>query len=337
VKASSGSDRSASALAATGVHCLEIPTPFSVGSVNCYLIEGDRLTLVDCGPNSATSLHVLERELNARGYALEDLGQIVLTHHHMDHIGLAGVLTERTGAGVACLGAMAPYLENWDAWAARDDDYAAELMERHGLEPHVNEALRSVAMLTRSWGAPASVSVRLADDDVIRCGERDLRVLHRPGHSPSDTILVDEGNRLVFGGDHLLVETSSNALIAHPLTTERWRGPRPQQLVLYRESLVATRQLDVEIVLAGHGPPVNDHRTLIDQRLAEQDARAEALLALLENGPRSAHDLALAFWGRTAITQAFLTLSEVVGHLDLLIREGRAEELDGDTIMYASV
>ena len=37
------------------VHVLPVPTPFAVGRVNCYLVDDDPLTLVDAGPNSATS------------------------------------------------------------------------------------------------------------------------------------------------------------------------------------------------------------------------------------------------------------------------------------------
>ena len=49
--------------ARAGIHALPIPTPFLVGRVNCYLIEDEPLTLVDTGPNSGTSLDVLERAL----------------------------------------------------------------------------------------------------------------------------------------------------------------------------------------------------------------------------------------------------------------------------------
>ena len=67
---------------------MPIPTPFAVGRVNCYLIEDDPLTLVDTGPNSGKALDELERALAERGRRVEDLGLIVVTHQHIDHIGL---------------------------------------------------------------------------------------------------------------------------------------------------------------------------------------------------------------------------------------------------------
>src|SRR5882672_9285588 len=79
-----------------GIHCLRIPTPFQVGRVNCYLIEDEPLTLVDTGPNSGKALDELERALAAHGRRVEDLGLIVLSHQHMDHLGLAGILARRS-------------------------------------------------------------------------------------------------------------------------------------------------------------------------------------------------------------------------------------------------
>ena len=64
------------------IHALPVPTPFVVGRVNCYLVDDDPLTLVDTGPNSATSLTALEAALGEHGRRVEDLGRIVITHQH---------------------------------------------------------------------------------------------------------------------------------------------------------------------------------------------------------------------------------------------------------------
>jgi glyoxylase-like metal-dependent hydrolase (beta-lactamase superfamily II) len=122
------------ALAArAGIHRLAVPTPFLVGRVNCYLIEDSPLTLVDTGPNSGKSLDELERALAEHGHAIEDLGLIVLTHQHMDHIGLVEILVRRSGADVAALYSLGPYLEDFVASAAADDEFSQAIMRRHGV------------------------------------------------------------------------------------------------------------------------------------------------------------------------------------------------------------
>jgi glyoxylase-like metal-dependent hydrolase (beta-lactamase superfamily II) len=324
-----------------GIHCLPVPTPFAIGAVNAYLIEDEPLTLVDCGPNSASAFAELERLLAEHWRTLADLELVIVTHQHMDHMGLAGLVAERSGAEVACLRLLAPYLTDWEAWSAGDDDFAHDLMLRHGVEAPVAKALRSVARMARGWGAPVRPDRALADGDLLRFAGRRMRVLHRPGHSPSDTILHDEERGIVVGGDHLLSRVSSNALISRPLDGGPPGGtdassatvPRPRPLVQYRASLRATRELDAEVVLGGHGEPVTGHRTLIDERLERQDRRAAELLALLAYGPRSAHELASSLWGDVAITQAYLTLSEVLGHVDLLVEDGLVAEDDGGAVV----
>ena len=80
------------------------PTPFAVGRVNTYLIEDDPLTLVDSGPNSAKALDELEQALAALGHRIEDLDLLVVTHQHIDHLGLLDVLAAALGRRGGCAG-----------------------------------------------------------------------------------------------------------------------------------------------------------------------------------------------------------------------------------------
>ena len=81
-------------------------------------------------------------------------------------------------------------------------------------------------------------------------------------------------------------------------------------------------------MLSGHGEPITDHRALIDERFAMHQRRAEKLYGLIAEQSRTGHDLAQALWGDVAVTQAFLTLSEVIGHVDLLINAGHVREVE---------
>lgn len=322
--------------AEAGIHPLVLPTPFGVGPVNTYLIEDDPLTLVDCGPNVATGLGLLERLLAARGHRLADLELVVVTHQHIDHTGLAAAIAERAEVEIACLDALAPVLRRWDEHGILDDDDARALMLHHGVEPHVADALRAVADVVRGYGCSAPVHRLLRDGGQLRLRDRTFTVLHRPGHSPSDVVLHDAERGIALTGDHLLSGVSSNAVITRPLGD--WDGRRPEPLLQYRASLKATRELSFELGLGGHGGPVTGHRELIDERLQAQERRAAHFHDLLAERPLSAHELATARWGAIAITQAFLTLSEVLGHLGLLIADGVvAEDRSGAVIRFQQI
>jgi glyoxylase-like metal-dependent hydrolase (beta-lactamase superfamily II) len=311
-----------------GIHCLPIPTPFAVGRVNCYLIDDEPLTLVDTGPNSGKALDELERALEAHGRKVEDLELIVITHQHMDHMGLAGIIARRSGAEITALDVLAPWAASYGENMAADDAFADEIMGRHGIPEDVRYALRAVAATFRAWGAKATVTQPLREGETLALRDRTLRVHHRPGHSPSDTFFVDEERSLALGGDHLLKHISSNPLIALPLDGSKVSvDERPQSLVIYLDSMARTREMELDLVLAGHGEPIDAHRELIDGRFRMHERRAEKLHGLIAERSQTAYELAQAMWGNVAVTQAYLTLSEVLGHTDLLVNDGRVREV----------
>ena len=245
-----------------GIHCLPIPTPFAVGRVNCYLIEDDPLTLVDTGPNSGKALDELELALRAHGHSIEDLERIVITHQHLDHMGLAGILARRSEAEVvrarpagardrgvrrACR-ARRRARRGADAAprhpARRRDGAAHDVARVPGLG---RRARRSTA----GWPTASGSSSPTA-----RC-----RRCTGPGHSPSDTLFWDAERRVLIGGDHLIGHISSNPLISRPLggrSGEPGDG-RPRALMTYLRSLRETREMPIDVVLPGHGEPVTEH------------------------------------------------------------------------------
>ncbi len=320
--------------AEAGIHRLAVPTPFMVGRVNAYLIEDSPLTLVDSGPNSAKALDELEQQLNARGHAVEDIELLVISHQHMDHFGLASILARRSGAEVAAIEPLAGYLAAYGHETDLDDAFAEGIMLRHGIPREVVTALRAVSAGFRAWGSAVEVTRPLSDGSELVLGERTLRVLHRPGHSPSDTVFHDERRSTLLAADHLIAHISSNPLLARPLGSEPDPdGPRPQALVTYMASLEKTRAMDIDLVLPGHGKPITDHAALIDERFRMHERRAGRIHRLIVEQPRTAHEIAQELWGNVAVTQAYLTLSEVLGHVDLLLGDGRAVEEEHDGVV----
>jgi glyoxylase-like metal-dependent hydrolase (beta-lactamase superfamily II) len=314
-----------------GIHRLALPTPFLVGRVNCYLIEDEPLTLVDTGPNSGKTLDELERGLAAIGHTVDELGRIVITHQHMDHLGLLEILARRSGAEVHALAPLAPYLANWRESANLDDEFASEVMRRHGVPEDLAGALAAVGAAFRAFGSPGTVTHPLTDGDELVSRDHRFTVLHRPGHSPSDTVFWEAERGLLIGGDHLLPHISSNPLVSRPLDGS---ASNPcGALIGYIASLRATRELPVALVLPGHGDPVIDHARLIDERLHMHERRAERVRGLLDGEPLSAFEIATRMWGNVAVTQALLTISEVLGHIGLLLADDRVRVASDDGIV----
>ena len=257
----------------------------------------------------------------------------------MDHFGLASILARRSGAEVAALDALAPFLASYGRRPTSTTTSPSALMLRHGIPPEIVTALRAVSAGFRAWGSAVEVTRPLADGAELELRDRTLRVLHRPGHSPSDTVFLDEQRAILLAADHLIAHISSNPLSRAPLDASEKHSDgadgdqRPQALLTYMDSLEQTRAMDLSLVLPGHGRPISDHVALIDERFRMHERRAEKIRRLIAAQPRSAHEIAQELWGNVAVTQAYLTLSEVLGHVDLLLRDGRVVEQEREGVV----
>jgi glyoxylase-like metal-dependent hydrolase (beta-lactamase superfamily II) len=280
------------------------------------------MTLIDTGQANAPAVEALERGLEARGRRIEDIGRIVLTHQHVDHWGLARSLVDRSGAELCALA-------GFDAWLARYPDslleegaFAAELMRRHGGGSSADAAGYRADV---KYGAAAFVDRVLEDGQLLEFADRRLRVLHRPGHSPSDTVLHDEERGVLFGADHVLARPST-AILSPALDGSTSNGCRPRPLADYRTSLRATHALELDVILPGHGEPVRDHRSVIEKRLDRYDRITGQVGNAVTSEPRTAAEIARAVRGELDGYAVFFALCDVLGHLDELVDAGAVIE-----------
>jgi len=119
---------------AEGIYMITLPMPFRLKHVNIYaLLEEDGFTLIDTGPNLAGVLPALEACLAEVGRRVEDCRRILITHFHMDHCGLAGLIAGCSGASVF----LSEIEEQTIRSFAREEDRAARLRSfglEHGLD-----------------------------------------------------------------------------------------------------------------------------------------------------------------------------------------------------------
>ena len=193
-------------------------------------LRGDPLTLVDTGPREDEALSALEAGLARAGVRVEDIELVLVTHHHLDHTGLAATIAGRSGARIGAFDRAAAYGRNYAERTAADRRYSLALMRHHGVPEAVivdNEGFWD--FIERASDA-YDTDVELPDGATIRAGGRDLRVVARPGHSTTDALLVDERERIAFVGDHLLGGISSNTEVYPALEPD---GTRPRARVEY--------------------------------------------------------------------------------------------------------
>jgi glyoxylase-like metal-dependent hydrolase (beta-lactamase superfamily II) len=295
----------------------------AVESVNCYVLpDGDRVTVVDCGvwrpdlPDGG--LAALEAGLEGAGYALADVGRVVVTHAHIDHYGLAGRLMELTGAELAMHTTTDLDCEKYrhpdTARARRGDTYAD-----HG----VSEAERGdlVDHLTR-WlpylHSVVEASRRLRGGEELVIGGDTWHVVHTPGHSLGHVCLWSPARGVLLSGDHLLPG------ITPPVTFERGFDADP--LRSYLASLRAVADLRPRLVLPGHGSPFGDPQGRIEAILRTKLRRLEKIRRAIRERPRSIVELADLLVAKAILAhQRQLAINETLAHVAYLRWSGAVE------------
>jgi glyoxylase-like metal-dependent hydrolase (beta-lactamase superfamily II) len=302
---------------------LRLPVPY-LGSVNVWLLRGDPLTLVDAGPANPEALAALEQELATHGHTLEEIELILVTHHHLDHSGLATAITERSGAAIAAHSGTARWGVGYHERAAAERRFTERLMARHGVPDALIVAsapfFEHIVRESRDYATDRL----LYEGDTIRAGGRELRVVFRPGHSTTDTLFVDDDDGTVFVGDHLLADISSGAEI---MPTELPGDERRRALLEYLGNLRKTEAMQIARCCPGHGPVIDDHRTLIANRIAFHSERLDLIAGHIRDGCSTAFEVARRLWSdEVAETQPVLVIWEVLGHLDILVNRGTVRE-----------
>jgi glyoxylase-like metal-dependent hydrolase (beta-lactamase superfamily II) len=211
-----------------GVATEILPGVHQIGLIGAraLLIEGSRLTLVDAG--LVGSARRIERYLDRLGWSPTDIDLIVLSHHHIDHVGGLPELRALSGAPVAA---------HVDEVASLRGDAVPPNPLPPPILSQVFEPLRSLVR-----PQPITIDLPLCDGDSLP-GCPDVRVGHAPGHTPGQIALHAQRDGWLFVADALQIASGRLALPPALLTEDMARA---------RETIARLSELDVDWLLFSH-------------------------------------------------------------------------------------
>jgi glyoxylase-like metal-dependent hydrolase (beta-lactamase superfamily II) len=207
--------------------------------VNSYLIMGSRRAILfDTGLGIASIRSVVEE--------LTELDMLVVnSHYHFDHI---GGNSEFSDIAIHELGAKPMGEEVSAEWLAAYGEFTSQMLESfrvyreadgrffHLLTPDLNPRNLPAGFSFETWRIPPSVPTSVLNDgDVLDLGNRNLRVIHTPGHTPDCICLLDEASGALFAGDTLTTgphyaHMPDSSLADFTMSTRRLAGEVSQSI-----------------------------------------------------------------------------------------------------------
>ncbi|WP_407946991.1 MBL fold metallo-hydrolase [Paracoccus lichenicola] len=321
---------------APGVLWMRLALPMALDHVNVYALEdGDGWTLVDTGFDTPASREAWAA-LRTGPLAGRPIRRVIGTHHHPDHIGLAGwfmaqgaeLLMSRT----AWLMARMLVLDRQDRASPeslafwRRAGMPAGLLEKRAAERPFNFADVVHPM-------PLGFT-RLTDGQQVSFGNRRWSVAMGHGHAPCHATFWSLDDDLVIGGDQLLPSISPNLGV---YATEPEADPVGEWL----DS--CTRMLDLararHLVLPGHKLPFTGLPTRLRQLIDNHQGALDRMAAALRDEPRTAVGcFDILFRRRIGAGEFGLALVEAVAHVNYLRRLGTVTAVgqDGDAVLWGA-
>lgn len=309
-------------IAMQGIEQIQLDTGSPVGSINTYLVFGEKLTLIDTGSNLDKNWVQLKKSLEERQLSIYDIEQVLLTHHHIDHVGLLERILNVHPIPVIGHPNNRPWLSLTKDFIQWHHEFFYEFLEEFGVPKDLCNTGKYFFENMQKLSCHADLTIEINEGDSIP-GLSEWEVIETKGHAQSHLSFYRKKDRLMIAGDHIIKHISSNAAIEPPLIRN---VERDKPLIQYMRNLKKCSDYSVDMVLTGHGSPVKDLSNLVDDRLNGVEKRTSRIKEILKNKSKNGFEIVHEIFPEKVVReQLMLVVYEIAGHLDVLLERGEIE------------
>lgn len=306
---------------------VRVPLPFPLRWVNAYMLKGKNgYTVIDPGLHTQESEAVWEAAFHELSIRYDHVEQVVLTHYHPDHYGMAGWFQERSG-GAPVLHSETGIRLTSLLWG--DEQPMTRLLcdnfTQHGMPPELRDETTNHMNEFVGHVSPQPVQTAIAAGDLVRLGDRLYEAIETPGHAAGHLCFYNREAREILCGDHVLPQISPNVSYMPDVEENPLRA--------YLSSLAGIQSLPVEVAYPGHREPFAKFGERAAELIVHHHERLAVMVEHLRQ-PMTAYELCRTVFGyRLTTHQLRFALAETIAHLVYLEDEGRIKRSERDGII----
>lgn len=309
------------------VYPVIVPTSNKLASINFFLVKQDNsLTLIDAGLSNDECWNALQMTLRKHDYTLTDITGILLTHNHIDHIGLVNRIVSSHSIPVYAHPCAKLVLKRDPHYMKMRIEFFRKLYREMGCAEFGD---KQVADLRNPIIINENKKIDCEIQEITHNHLFGFDIIEIPGHAPDQVAFYHKESKGLFAGDLLIQHLPSNAMVE-----PNYDGTRTKSLLQQKQSLKKCLSLNADLIFSGHGSIIENTIDLINERMKEIDEKANKYISMIQLRMSTASELAQLLSKEKYEKQFFHTMSKIIGFLDYLELQGKISKVRKKGIWY---
>ncbi|TFG01099.1 MAG: MBL fold metallo-hydrolase [Promethearchaeota archaeon] len=314
---------------------IKIDVPFDVKFVYVYLLKiKEEYILFDAGLNMGNWPKSFFAALKRIGVSPKNLSHCIISHNHMDHIGLIGKLRRKNPSIQIAMHDITNKKMKWETNPENFSKVKEETKKltsqliRYGLNEEQGKRIIRYFLTWPKMKKYYKPDIILENNDCLLIRNDKLNVIWTPGHALGHICIYEEKRGYLFSGDHILSRITPHIgiFIINDSIREKYKDFDFENILkFYLNSLEEIRKLNPKIIFPAHQEVIYDPIERINAIKKHHEKRLHEISDVIKGNPMTPYEISKIHFGELDEINSFLALSEVLAHLIYLESQGKVQ------------